>query len=212
MYTGKNGLTERQQAMFWAVFNKACAAQGLFTTADKTEYRHRILEEETGVVSLLSLSRTTDFDRVMFRVACDAGDFEQAANFSVSDARRMGYLIKVCCCQLMQLKGGDEAEARQYLGGLLDQARVPNGTRTDDNSYWMDCTIDQSHKVFQMLDTHRRRLLRGLFDGRTARGFLSFDPTLVYHPLPSGGVRLRYDAHAYDTLTHIRINLRSAAA
>ena len=175
MYTGKNGLTERQQAMFWAVFNKACAAQGLFTTADKAEYRHRILEEETGVVSLLSLSRTTDFDRVMFRVACDAGDFEQAANFSVSDARRMGHLIKVCCLQLMQLKGGDEAEARQYLGGLLDQARVPNGTRTDDNSYWMDCTLDQSHKVFQTLDTHRRRLLRDRGARRT-----TFEPRKRY--------------------------------
>jgi len=175
MYTGKNGLTERQQAMFWAVFNKACAAQGLFTTADKAEYRHKILEEETGMSSLLCLSRTTDFDRVMFRVACDAGDFEQAANFSVSDARRMGYLIKVCCCQLMQLKGGDEAEARQYLGGLLDQARVPNGTRTDDNSYWMDCTIDQSHKVFQMLDTHRRRLLRDRGARRT-----TFEPRKRY--------------------------------
>ena len=51
-----------------------------------------------------------------------------------------------------------------------------------------------------------------MFDGRTARGFLAFDPTVVYQPLPTGGVRLSYDARAYDTLTHIRINVRSAAA
>ena len=175
MYTTKNGLTDRQQAMFWAVFNKACAAQGIFGSADKSEYRHKLLEEETGMPSILAINRTTDFDRVMFRLACDAGDFEQAANFSVCDARRMGYLIKVCCLQLMQLKGGDEADARRYLGGLLDQARVPNGTRLSDNSYWMDCTLDQSHKVFQMLDTHRRRLLRDHGAPRT-----TFEPSKRY--------------------------------
>ena len=175
MYTGKNGLTKRQQSLFWAIFNKACAAQGVLGSADKAEYRRRILEEEAGVVSLLSLSRTTDFDRVMFRLSCDAGDFDLAANFSVSDAQRMGYLIKVCCCQIMQLKGGDESDARRYLGGLLDQARVPNGTRVDDNSCWMDCTIDQSHKVFQMLDMYRRRMLRDHGMNRT-----SFDPRKRY--------------------------------
>lgn len=170
----KKGLTGRQQAMFWAVFNKACAEQGIFGSSCRSEYRHRILSEETGQVSLLCLNRTADFDRVMFRIAADAGDFEQAANFSVSDARRMGYLIKVCCLQLMQLKGGDEADARRYLGGILDQARVPNGTHLD-NSYWMDCTPSQVHKVFQILDTHRRRLLRDRGARRTA-----FEPRKRY--------------------------------
>ena len=171
----KNALTARQQAMFWAVFNRACAEQGIFSSACRSEYRHRLLEEETGKVSLLCLNRTTDFDRVMFRLAADAGDFEQAANFSVSDARRMGYLIKVCCLQLMQLKGGDEADARRYLGGLLDQARVPNGRNLQDNSYWLDCSPSQSHKVFQMLDTHRRRLLRDRGVRRT-----TFEPRKRY--------------------------------
>ena len=76
----------------------------------------------------------------------------------------------------------------------------------------MDCAPDNLLALFQILDTHRRRLLRGLVDGRTAHGFLGFDPTLVYQPLPTGGVRLSYDARAYDTMTHIRINIRSAAA
>ena len=170
----KDTLTGRQQAMFWAVFNKACAAQGIFGAA-RAEYRHRLLEEETGWKSLACINRTTDFDRVMFRVAADAGDFEQAANFSVSDARRMGYLIKVCCCQILQLKGGDQADARRYLGGLLDQARVPNGTYTQGDSYWMDCAPSQIHRVFQMLDTHRRRLLRDRGARRTA-----FEPRKRY--------------------------------
>ena len=171
----KNGLTERQQAMFWAIFNKACAAQGIFGAVDRSNYRHRLLEEETGWKSLTCVNRTTDFDRVMFRVACDAGDFEQAANFSVSDAKRMGYIIKVCCLQIMQLKGGKEAEARTYLGGLLDQARVPNGMTLTDDSYWLDCSLRQSLKVFQMLDTHRRRLLRDRGCRRT-----TFEPRKRY--------------------------------
>lgn len=168
-------LTDRQQAMFWAVFNKACAAQGIFRAADKSTYRHRLLAEETGKASVLCLNRTTDFDRVMFRLSADAEDLELAANFAVGDARRMGYLIKVCCLQIMQLKGGQEAEARRYLGGLLDQARVPNGTCTTDNSYWLDVSLERSHKLFQSLDTHRRRLLRGLGVDRT-----TFEPCVRY--------------------------------
>ncbi len=168
-------LTPRQQSMFWAVFNKACDAQGVFGSADRTEYRHRLIEEETGKTSLASINRTTEFDRVMFRLAADAGDVMQAGAFAVSDARRMGYLIKVCCLQLMQLKGGSVSDARRYLGGLLDQARVANGVHTDDNSYWMDASFGQGQKLFQMLDTHRRRLLRDRAYDRT-----SFDPRVRY--------------------------------
>lgn len=172
--TTKKGLTDAQKSMFWTVFGRACAVQGILDGQGKADYRHRLLEEETGKRSLTEINRTTDFDRVMYRIAVDAEDFDKAASFAVCDERRMGYLIKVCCLQLMQLKGGDEAEARRYLGGILDQARIPNGVSSDDNGYWMDLALGQAAKVFQMLDTHRRRLLKG----RVSRS--PFRPTVRY--------------------------------
>ena len=76
----------------------------------------------------------------------------------------------------------------------------------------MDCAPGNILALFQILDTHRRRLLRGLLDGRAARAFLGFDPSIVYQPRSSGGLSITYDAHAYDSLTSVRIYIRSAAA
>lgn len=205
------GLTPTQKALFWMTFKQACDAQGVYGD-DRDGYRHGLLEEETGKRSLNDINRTGDFDRVMYRLASEAGDFALAAQFAHADTSRIGHLIKVCCLQLMQLKGADEDEARRYLGGILDQARIPNGVTGDDRGCWLDLSVGQAANVFKILDTHRRRLLRGLLDGHSARAFLGFDPTVVYQPRPSGGLGITYDAHAYDTLTHVQIHIRSTAA
>ena len=207
-------LTPAQRSAFFRALQAASVELGHATSEEREAYRKQVMREETGKAHLAQLSRTADFDACMRRFAADAGDCEAASRFGIADVARRAALVRICCAQVMQLKGcaAGTTEAADYLAGIVEQSRVPCGRDISDSSFWMDCAPDNLLALFQMLDTHRRRLLRGLFDGRTARGFLSFDPTLVYHPLPSGGVRLRYDAHAYDTLTHIRINLRSAAA
>lgn len=167
------GLTPTQKALFWMTFKQACDAQGVYGD-DRDGYRHGLLEEETGKRSLNDINRTGDFDRVMYRLASEAGDFALAAQFAHADTSRIGHLIKVCCLQLMQLKGADEDEARRYLGGILDQARIPNGVTGDDRGCWLDLSVGQAANVFKMLDTHRRRLLKG----RAARS--PFRPTVRY--------------------------------
>ena len=152
-------LTPAQQSLYWRMLKKACDALGIFTQAEREEYRKRVMRESTGKEHLALLSRTGDFDAVLRRFSADAGDFDKSGHFAVADERRMGYLIKVCCLQLMQLKGVSEADARRYLGGVLDQCRIANGVRTDDDSYWLDVPFGQAHKVFMMLDKHRQRLL-----------------------------------------------------
>lgn len=153
------GLTSAQKALYWRMLKKACDALGIFSQDEREEYRKRVMRESTGKEHLELLSRTGDFDAVLRRFSADAGDFEKTGHFAIADERRMGYLIKVCCLQLMQLKAIPEADARRYLGGVLDQCRIANGTRTDDNSYWLDVPFGQAHKVFMMLDKHRQRLL-----------------------------------------------------
>lgn len=171
----KTKITARQRNAFWAAFAAATAALGL-VGAEKADYRHAVMREEAGCEHLGDLGRTHDFERVMYRLCCDAQDFDRALRYAVCDERRMGFLVKVCCIQLMQLKGADEAEARRYLGGLLDQARVPNGVNTDDDSYWMDLSFRAALKVFQMLDTHRRRLLKAASFKAT-----TFSASVKYH-------------------------------
>ena len=207
-------LTPAQRSAFFRALQTASVELGHVTAEEREAYRKQVMREETGKAHLAQLSRTADFDACMRRFAADAGDFEAASRFGIADAARKAALVRICCAQVMQLKGctPGTTDAADYLSGIVEQSRVPCGRDINDSSFWMDCDPGSLLTLFQILDTHRRRLLRGLIDGRTARGFLAFDPALVYQPLPTGGVRLSYDAHAYDTLTHIRINIRSAAA
>ena len=210
----KTTLTPAQRAAFFRALQAASAELGHDTPDEREAYRKRVMREECGKAHLAQLSRTADFDACMRRFAADAGDFEAAARFAVADGARKAALVRICCAQVMQLKGCalGTTEAADYLAGIVEQARIPCGRDLRDSSFWMDCAPGNLRALFQILDTHRRRLLRGMIDGRMARGFLGFDPTVVYQPLPTGGVRLSYDARDYDTLTHIRINVRSAAA
>ena len=207
-------LTPAQRSAFFRALHAAAIELGHTTAEEREAYRKKVMREETGKAHLAQLSRTADFDACMRRFAVDAGDYDTASRFGIADAARKAALVRICCAQVLQLKccALGTTEAADYLAGIVEQSRIPCGRDLRDSSFWMDCAPDNLLVLFQILDTHRRRLLRGVFDGRTARCFLAFDPTVVYQPLPYGGVRLSYDARAYDTLTYIRINIRSAAA
>ena len=207
-------LTARQRAAFWEAHRAACIELGFDTREEREAYRRVVMREACGKMHLAELNRTHDFDRVMSRFAKDAGDWQMAEKFAVADEARQMMLVRICCAQLMQLKGAPAGStaASDYLAGVVEQARIPCGRDVADSSFWMDCNPSHLKTLFQILDTHRRRLLRELLDGRTARAFLSFDPVAVYTPRPDGGLRVTYDAQAYaDIATSIRINMREVA-
>lgn len=156
----KNGLSKAQISLYWRAFSAACSALGLAGKTECEKYRHDVMLETVGKGSIKDLSKTADFDAVLARFHADAGNYSAASDAGGQDLKRMAYLIKVISLQLMQLKGGDPVEARAYLGGLLDQARIPNGRSLDDDGYWVDMSPAQAKSVFAMLDTHRRRMLR----------------------------------------------------
>jgi len=208
-----SGITPAQRSAFFRALQAASIELGHDTPEEREDYRKAVMREETGKEHLAELSRTHDFDACMRRFAADAGDFEAASRFAVADDARKAALVRICCAQVLQLKGcaAGTAEAADYLSGIVEQARIPCGRDMLDSSFWMDCNPDHLVTLFQILDTHRRRLLRRLLDGRTVRTFLGFDAAVVYSLLPTGGVRFAYDAHAYDTLTSVRINIRRAS-
>lgn len=157
---GSTKLTKAQVSLYWKAFAAACQNLGITDKAEREEYRRSTMLAACGKSSMKELSKTSDLDAVLSRFHADAGHFEEAINCGDQDKKRWAYLIKVLSLQLMQLKGGDQVEARAYLGGLLDQARLPNGRNLDDDGYWVDLSIADARRVFAMLDTHRRRLLR----------------------------------------------------
>ena len=210
----RRGITPAQRSAFFRALQAASIELGHDTPEEREAYRKQVMREEAGKEHLAELSRTADFDAVMRRFASDAGDFETASRFAIADDARKAAILRICCAQVLQLKGcaAGTAEAADYLSGIVEQARIPCGRDVRDSSFWMDCAPGNVLTLFQILDTHRRRLLRGLLDGRTARAFLGFDPSIVYQPRSSGGLSITYDAHAYDSLTSVRIYIRSAAA
>ena len=207
-------ITPKQRCAFFRAHHAACVNLGLDGAAEREEYRKRVMREEAAVEHLADLGRTDAFDRVMKRFAADAGDYETACRFAVGDEARKATLIRICCAQVMQLTGhpAGSSDALDYLAGIVEQARIPCGRDMLDTSFWLDVSPDSLTVLFQILDTHRRRLLRGILDGRTARTVMGFDPSLRYELLPAGGVRLAYNSQAYSDLSSsIRINVRRTA-
>ena len=86
----------------------------------------------------------------------------------------------------MQLKGGSESDARNYLEGLINQARVSCGINTSDNSFWMDVSPTSLQHLLQILDTYRRKLLKANFPGSPVK----FDDTVRYQV--DGCIKIRY--------------------
>lgn len=211
--TKQPGLTPAQRSAFFRALSAASIELGLDTAEDRETYRKTVMREETGKEHLAQLSRTKDFDACMRRFAADAGDYEAASRFAIADDARKAALVRICCAQVMQLKGctAGTTEAADYLSGIVEQARVPCGRDIHDSSFWMDCAPDSLMTLFQILDTHRRRLLRGILDPRTARTFIRFDPGIVYQPLPDGGMRIKYVPRAYSSLETVRVNVRGVA-
>ena len=196
-------LTKPQLAAYWRAASAAAREVGEAPEA----YRKRIMREECDVESVKALNRTSDFDKVMARFAVDVGDYTAAGHYATSDARRLAVLVRVCCAQVMQLKGEPEGStaAADYLAGIVRQARLPCGAT--DGRFWLDCPPDSLLALFQMLDTHRRRLMRSMAEPSSLRRFMGFDPDIVYKPLASG-IQIIYDGHYYAHYTGVRINLK----
>ena len=201
-------ITAAQRSAFFRAMSAACQNLGLNTQNERETYRKRVMKEETRKDHLSQLNRTTDFDRCMAHFAKDAGDWETASKFASGDAYRMAVMIRICCQQIMQLKGlpdGSDA-AKNYLRGILEQSRIACGTYANDSSFWMDISQDSLMTVFQILDTHRRRLLAGY---PSLDGLKGFDPQIVYEP-HSGGIRLTFDRSYYDTYNSLKVFVKAS--
>jgi hypothetical protein len=179
------GITAPQTALFWRRFTAACSALSI-ASHDREAYRKRILREELGVEHMSEIDRTTGFDKIMRRLCIDADNYEEAWRYEVGDERRLVAMVEACAAQLMQIIGGNPRDASSYIAVTCTQAGFPVQD-ANPRGYWMDMTSGMLQACFQMLDTHRRRLLRREGWGLPGIGrSLKFDIAARYEWVPVG--------------------------
>lgn len=204
--SAKYRLTKAQYPKFFSMLRKAALNLGLDTPQEVEDYRHQVMREEAGCESVKQLNRKADFDACIRRFASDAGEYLTAIEIGLQETKRRAYVVKVMSIQIMQLKGGTEADARDYLDGIINQAHVPCGVSTSDNSFWMDVSPRSLQHLLQILDTYRRKLIKANFP----RTPVKFDDTVRYEV--SGPIRARYTdiPRDYYASAPFKVNVRSS--
>lgn len=167
-------LSDKQQAMFWALWAKA-EREELPVTATRQERdvaRRGVMFRACGRISLKDVNPTGDFDRLMYVVASLAGDYQAMAYWVNAGERRTAHLIGECARQIGELAG--VPKGWEYCRAVFAQAGLPTS--------WMDIPDGLLFATFEMLDTHRRRVLRRDFGWRGERlgQPLGFNPARIY--------------------------------
>ena len=151
-------ITDKQRRAFWGQFAAACSNLGI-TSEDKEFYRHAVLEEAAGVRHLSDVNSTTGFEAVMQRLAADAGDWARAASFTIGNTRRIAAMVEDCARQVFELTGNANGDAVSYAQGILQRAGFKRAGAAADKAWYLDYSEATPVKIFQMLDSHRRRLI-----------------------------------------------------
>lgn len=182
-------LSHKQQAMFWSLWSRA-ESEELSVTAPRQErdtFRRGVMFRACGKISLKDVTPTGDFDRLMYAIASLAGDYQEMAYWTIAGERRTAHMIRECARQIGEING--TSNGWSYCQSVFAQARLP--------SSWLDIPDNLLSATFEMLDTHRRRLLKRDHQWRGQRFGqpLGFNPDRIfslrgtclscYDPLPN---------------------------
>ena len=181
-------MTRAQLKPFFRAVSRAASAQGLVGREAVEAYRREVMREEAGADHAADVDSGSGYDRVMYRLAVDAGDWSAASRFVTGAERRMAHLVEQCARQVIELKAMDVAGAEfldgrdpgeastAYVVGCLRQAGLLVVQAVSGGDWWADISGAAAFSVFRMLDTHRRRILKRLGWG----GTLAFDPAAAW--------------------------------
>ena len=196
-------MTNRQRTLFFGLFARACEAQGIYGEQARDAFRHeliaRVLPLSGG--SLRNIGKGRDFDKLMAELSRLAQSAEASAHFATAEGRRWAYFIEAAArqvCELSAVRASMAEEPSQppiaYIKGILVQAKWHWALAARGGEWWLDLTQVHEEKLFQMLDTHRRRLLRAIplekseADGTRLRA--GFDPDAAYRRVGNRLVRV----------------------
>ena len=159
-------MTDKQRIAFFRLFTRACERQGV-APGEREAWRHALIREVCGVGSLRAVGSGADCDRLMAAVARLAEDHGAAMRWGTAEGRRLAAMAEACARQCFEIAQAIPALAERcapgpvaYLRGVMAQAGWRDALHAEDGEWWMDLDAVRLGKLFQMLDTHRRRLLR----------------------------------------------------
>lgn len=172
----KNPVSPAQIRAYGIAAEAACNELGIFNAKDKAAYRHAAVLAEAGCTSIKEIRTKSDYDRIMARLWTDAGQVEKACHYMLNEERSLARTVQVLAKQVMQLTRCEDDLAWNYLSGILAQSKISYGRNDLSGSYWMDLTSAQLRIILQILDTHRRRLIKSHSPEMSA----TFSPAVRY--------------------------------
>lgn len=161
-------MTDKQRIAFFRLFSRACARQGV-APGEREAWRHALIREAvpTSGGSLRAVGTGADCDRLMAAVARLAEDHCAAMRWGTAEGRRLAAMAQAAARQCFEIAQAIPALAERcapgpvaYLRGAMAQASWRDALHAEDGEWWLDLDAVRLGKLFQMLDTHRRRLLR----------------------------------------------------
>ncbi len=142
----KNTISIAQQKQFWVACARACNYMGLRTLDEREMYRKEVLKNEGGVLHLGDLSRTEGYDKVMGRLAMDAGNYEAAVKFADSTAYRLLAVLE------QKAKSAVGHSWQSYLQGIMARSGIGAS-----RSSLKDLTEAEIRALIAIVDTYLRR-------------------------------------------------------
>lgn len=158
-------MTTEQRKMFFRLFQKACAIQGI-PPKEREAFRHSLIAEAvpSSNGSLTLVGTGASVDALMARVATLANDYEAAMKWSLAPGKRLARMCEAEVWQLWSIENGLGHASRsraitpgEYIQSILAQAGWGYALYASAGEWWLD--LIKLDKLLKMLDTHRRRLL-----------------------------------------------------
>lgn len=172
-------LSTSQCNKFWRLFQEAlkeCLPPGADKAA-RDGFRRKIIFDSTGHDSLTKVRPGKDYELLMAATAALTDNWQERLYWDTALERKFVHLIGICVVQIGQI--AQEPHSWNYVRGTLHQAHWPEN--------WQDLSADMLSTVFQMLDTHRCRLLdRAGWMGAKHGQPLGFNELRSYIYTPSG--------------------------
>lgn len=167
-------LSKAQQGQYWRLFQSATTNLHLDPN-ESEKYRHDVLFEEAGVAHLGDLDATSGFEKVMSRMAVDAGDYELACRFATGDARRYRHLILDRARDILGIVDGEgvhlNTTPEAYVAGVMFQGRLvyrPFDTKEtfakklEVESTWEDIPTATLRIVLQIVAANLVKIRKGV--------------------------------------------------
>ena len=159
-------MTPAQNRTFFALLRRACDLHGI-APAEREEYRRRLIAEAVPASggSLTRIVGQTACDAVLRAVSIAAQSAEGVSRYATAEGNRLAAICETQIRQIWEIErpqGTSRAvSAAAYIRQVIRQAGWSWALTGSASQGWhLDLTLTHLHKLMQMLDTHRRRLIK----------------------------------------------------